>query len=484
MTSRYYARAWHIAFSLLILPLPAGCERVDNEIQTLVLMSPHRDEIRQEAEQGFRDWLQRQPGWRGTPVRLLWRDLGGGSSQMLRYLTAQYQATPDSCGIDLLYGGGTDLYLDLKPKGILAHYQLPARLAEAIPPELHGVELRDPEGYWYGVMLTSLGILYNVEVLERLGMSDWTPQSWRDLADPRLAGWVSAGDPRVSGNVHMLYEWLLQCYGWEEGIGLLLRLGANARGFSRLTAGVNRDTVMGKAAVSGTLDSYAFTAMAREESDVALGKAPRAVLRMVLPKGEVVLNPDSIGILKGAPHRALAEAFIEYNLSEDGGQQLWMMRVTTDPLDRARFPGAPRRYAICRMGLMERLFDPRVYPPAVRAVSANPFDESMIGPAARKYDNQRAERRRWALQDLFGAWIIDSHEELEAAWRAVLRLDPARRQALERELFAPPCREREIFEVKERFGSPANPRQRAELLSDWLAAARRRYRQIEAAAKR
>ena len=482
MTARHHPFAWLASFAILLLFF--GCDRAAESQETLVVISPHRDEIRHEVEHGFAEWLQRQSGWRGTSAQIEWRDIGGGSSQILRYLVAQYQATPDSCGIDVLYGGGTDLYLDLKPKGILARYDLPPHLRQVLRPELHGVELRDPDGYWFGVMLSSLGILYNTELLDRLGMGNWyPPQSWRDQGDPRLLGWVSAGDPRMSGSVHMLYEWLLQRYGWDEGFPLLMRLGANARGFARYSDAVSRDVLMGKSAAGGTLDSYGFSALAREQRAVQAGKEPRAVLGLILPKSEVVLNPDSIGILKGAPHRALAEAFVEYNLSEAGGQQLWMLQPLQDPAERMRFPGAPHRYAICRLSVMERLYDSRIYPEAVRSVSVNPFDVATIGSLPRKYDNKLAERRRRALQDLFGAWIIDAHDELQASCRAVLAAPAAKRAELERDLFQPPCTEQELFAVKDRLGNPPDPRLRAILLSDWLAAARARYRRIEAAAR-
>jgi hypothetical protein len=205
---------------------------------------------------------------------------------------------------------------------------------------------------------------------------------------------------------------------------------------------------------------------------------------MVLPKSEVVLNPDSIGILKGAPHRALAEAFVEYNLSEDGGQQLWMLQPMKEPADRARYPGSPHRYAICRLSVMENLYDSRTYLESARSVSVNPFDVATIGPLPKKYDNKLAERRRRALQDLFGAWIIDTHDDLQGAWRAVLAAPAAKREQLHRELFAPPCGEQELFQLKDRLGNPPDSRLRANLLSDWLSAARERYRRIAVAASR
>jgi ABC-type Fe3+ transport system substrate-binding protein len=467
--------------------------------QRLLIISPHRDEIKQEVERGFNAWLGRHPEYGAGPVALVWVDVGGGSSQIQRYLTGEYARNPESCGIDLLYGGGTDLYYDLKPKGVLEPFKLPEALGAHLRRDLHGVPLRDPEGdkadpensYWFGVMLSSLGILYNAEVLDRIGLHGWfPPQSWKALADPRLLGWVSAGDPRMSGSVHMNYEWILQRYGWDEGFAVLLRLGANARGFARYSDGVSRDVVLGKAAAGGTLDSYGFSALAREQRDLAAGTLDRPQLGMILPPGEVVINPDSVGILKGPPNRTLAEAFVVYNLSADGGQELWGLQPQTTPEGRARYPGSPHRYAICRLPLVEDLYDPQRYPPAVRAVTINPFDPQTLGKVTKQYDNKTAEGRRRGLLDLFGAWIIDPHPELHAAWRAVASLPPDRRVPLERELFAPPCSWQEFQAAQKGLFLPAepgkrpeiDPRKRTELVARWLDEARARYRKVLATA--
>jgi ABC-type Fe3+ transport system substrate-binding protein len=147
--------------------------------------------------------------------------------------------------------------------------------------EFAGIELRDPDGYWYGCMLTTLGIFYHRGVLARLGLADWQPQRWWDFTDERLAGYISAGDPRFSGSVHLLYEWILQVYGWQRGMELLLRLGANTRAFGRSSDSVSRDVVIGKAACTGTLDFYALTAMAREHEQVRRGWADSVELGLV-----------------------------------------------------------------------------------------------------------------------------------------------------------------------------------------------------------
>jgi ABC-type Fe3+ transport system substrate-binding protein len=452
----------------LLVPLLCvlGCESPSGRQEKLVIISPHREEIRQEVAEGFRTWIRQKPGWEDADVRLEWRDIGGGSSQMLRYLDTQYRASPDGVGIDLLFGGGTDPYLMLKEDKRLERYRMPAELRARIPQQLSGVDIYDPDEYWHGVMLSSLVIFHNRKAQELLDLSDWTPRRWLDLGDARLLGHVTAGDPRMSGSVRMLYELILQAYGWDEGFRQLLRLGANARGFARFSDSVTKDVVFGRAVAGGSLDSYAFSAITREQQE---GPEDRT-LAAVFPKGETLLNPDSIGILKGAPHRRLAELFVEFNLSEDGGQRLWMLRPKT-------LPGSPRHYSICRLSVMPALYDDQAYPLAIRSVPINPFDETQIGKLV-DFDNKLADGRRLVMSDLFGCWIVDPHEELSAAWRAVLRSRPEgmTNDPLEARLFAAPCSQGELqsLNVELRKG----PRQRAELLTRWLEEARARYRTI------
>jgi ABC-type Fe3+ transport system substrate-binding protein len=463
-------RAW--AIPSLLLVLLAGCTPRDAQSQRLVIISPHREEIRQEVAEGFRAWLRQRPGWENSDVRIEWRDIGGGSSQMLRYLDTLYRTSPDGVGIDLLFGGGTDPYLTLKDNGRLEQWKMPPELREKIPQNISGVDLYDPDEYWHGVMLSSLVIFLNREARELLELRAWKPERWKDLGDPRVQGRVTAGDPRMSGSVRLLYDLILQTYGWDEGFSQLMRLGANARGFARFSDSVTKDVVFGRAVAGGSLDSYAFSAMTREQAR----PWHLPTLEAVFPRGETLLNPDSIGILKGAPHRELAELFVEYNLSEDGGQRLWMLKPRT-------LPGSPRQYSICRLSVMPRLYDESAYPEGIRSVPINPFDEAQVGRLV-KFSNRLADSRRFVMSDLFGAWIVDTHDELSAAWQAVLRSRPRGKQddPLEARLFAPPCTEAEAL-ARNPWLRPGRPVERAQQLTAWLEEARTRYRTIRAEAE-
>jgi hypothetical protein len=190
--------------------------------------------------------------------------------------------------------------------------------------------------------------------------------------------------------------------------------------------------------------------------------------------------------------------FIAWCLSEVG-QQTWMLEpIPADAVAesyksaseisphtlRQRYPGAPVRYRICRLSIAEKLYDAAKYPLEVRSVQINPFQMLREAPPDRpvpRYNNRLAEARRRALDDLVGAWILDSHSELRAAWEAVRALPRHQRAPLEKDLFAPPCEESVLFALRTDL---ADPRRRIAIVTDWLRQARNRYQSIRTAAQR
>jgi ABC-type Fe3+ transport system substrate-binding protein len=523
-----------LPLAFLLLAGVLGCSGRGAEPLRLTMMSPHRDEIREEVGQAFPVWFRHRVetrlttsraavqtwldadtpehrnavelglrdlledwrddelsgvrtalrGWQDQsnpangqnllaalgeaegqlpPVEVIWLDIGGGTSQIARYIAARFeasrQAARDGIDIDLLFGGGTDIYLRFSRDGYLEPVKMPADLLARIPRDLNGVPLYDGEGRWYGPMLSSFGILCNREVLRRLGEPE--PTRWADLGRPGLQGWVTAGDPRLTGSVHMVYEIILQGHGWERGIPLLLRLGANAHGFIRDSGTLTRTVNSGETAAGGNLDANALSAVGREPELMAFH----------LPAGETIVNPDAIAVLKGAPRKELARAFVEFTLS-DAGQLLFLLRPGQ--------PRGPRRYPLCRLSVVEELY--RRYPPEERSVGdANPFLLSTTIP----YDSKVGTQRWDALNDLLGAVVVDAHPELTEAWRAVLKspLSEENRARLEGDLFRPPCTEAELKEHARRINEES-PRVRTETVNRWGEEARQRYREVARLAQR
>jgi hypothetical protein len=279
-----------------------------------------------------------------------------------------------------------------------------------------------------------------------------------DLGQPGLFGWVSAGDPRLTGSLHMVYEIVLQGQGWDKGFPLLLRLGANTHGFIRDSGTLTRTVSSGEVAAAGNLDANALTAVGRDPQ----------IMGYALPDGETIINPDAIAVLKGAPRPELARAFIEFTLS-DAGQLLFLLRPGRS--------GGPRRYPLCRLSVVEELYTK--YPAEIRSIgAANPFQvRNTIS-----YNSGLGNSRWDALNDLFGAVIVDAHADLVAAWGAVLRLPEADRPPLEAALFAPPCTLDELMKHA-RTLAEGHPHLRTATLNRWGEEARQRYRRVRRAAE-
>ena len=131
--------------------------------------------------------------------------------------------------------------------------------------------------------------------------------------------------------------------GWAEAMRLFRRLGANARYFTDQSTKIPLDVASGDAAAGMCIDYYGrFQAEA-----AALAGRPGRV-GFVTARGETSINADPIALLRGAPHRELAIAFIEFVLSDDG-QKLWSFRRGA--------PGGPERYALRRLPIVPHLYD-------------------------------------------------------------------------------------------------------------------------------
>jgi hypothetical protein len=267
----------------------------------------------------------------------------------------------------------------------------------------------------------------------------------------------------------MVFEIILQGEGWDDGFRLLLRLGGNTHTFIRDSGTLTRTVVLGEVAAAGNVDVNALSAVGRDPHmmEFVLPRVQETVdaRGRVTRSGGTIINPDAIAVLKGAPRPELARAFVAFTLS-DAGQKLFFLLPGQ--------PGGPRRYPLCRLSVVEALY--REYPPDKRSVgAADPFTQKN----ALRYDSKLGQQRWDALNDLIGAVIVDAHDDLAAAWKAVAEsgLPEERRRALEQELFRPPCTEAEQAAHGRRI-IEQGPRARAAQINQWGEDARSRYRAI------
>ncbi|HEU4340812.1 MAG TPA: extracellular solute-binding protein [Candidatus Binatia bacterium] len=406
----------------------------------LVLLSPHWEGIKYEFEKAFKTHYQRDTG---RAVELEWMDVGG-TSETLRFIRSEFKNKPAGIGIDIFFGGGLDPYLALKKLNLLETYSLPRDLLEKIPPRLGGIPLYDPDHTWYGPTLAGFGIVYNKVVLKLAKLPVIT--TWEDLASPATFGWVGSSDPRKSGSVHMAYEIILQAYGWEKGWRIITALGANVRNFTNSASQVPKDVTIGEVAYGLAIDFYAW-AQVKEAGADKIG--------FVMPANLTIINPDCIGILKGAPNRSVAEAFIRFVMS-DAGQKLWIL--TAGSVD------GPQRFHLNRFSVLPSLYQAL---PQTAAVKLNPFSWQSDFAFDAKLGSDR-----WAIvNDLIGAMVIDQKEHLSRAWKAALA-DGVTEPEWQR-LAAMPITADEALELaKKKWQDPAFRNQK---VNDWTHFALAKY---------
>jgi len=428
-----------VAAVAVLLLWRGGGEKTGN----LVIVSPHQEGIQVEFGRAFSDWHNRNYG---SPVKIDWIDVGGTTKDE-RYVRSSFQEHPEGGDFDIFFGGGTDPYLEFTKLAITFPFKLPEAQLSLLPEEIGGIPLYDSCYNWYGTSLTSFGILYNKAVLKRLGLR--APAAWEDLADPRFFGLISLADPRYSGSIRMMLEIILQGYGWEKGFDLIIRMGANAPSVVHNSSQAVREVTLGEGACGLAIDFYAW-------AEIEAGG--RGKMGFVMPSGLTIMNPDSICILKGAPHLELAKRFVTLVMSEEG-QRLWMLPVGA--------PGGPREHALRRMAILPSVYEKYK---GKTVITGNPFEMEMV----MKYDREKGGTRKDLINDLVGALVIDTHAELKKAYKAII--DRGMPEKYLRRLTRLPIGEREALEMaRTKWGDASF---RASTIATWIKYSRNKLERI------
>jgi ABC-type Fe3+ transport system substrate-binding protein len=451
-------RAWvavgSVVTSVALSFSNAGCHDSDAAPQSrreLVIVSPHWEGIREELGAAFRAHMANRTDGRAEDVDVAWVN-PGGTSACLRFARARFERMPEGIGVDLFFGGGVDPHLKLAELGLTQPADLSAEVLAALPEDVSGVRVYDHGSGWYGTCLTTFGIVYNRELLRRIGLDE--PTSFDDLGEPRFRSWVGLADPRMSGTVHMIYELILQGQGWEDGFRLLARMAGNSRRFYHHASEVPLEVGAGEIAAGLSLDSYAWA---------QVDQLGRESIGFLAPDGETVVNPDAISMLHGAPAADLASAFIEFVLSPQG-QALWMLPRGTD--------GGPTRYSLARMP---------VRPDVMRSLGARAivtFDPFGAHHQV-AYDPSLGSNRWGIVNGLLGSVLVDLQRDLAKNWQLVIAA--GRPAAAEELLTRPPVGLDELLALA--AGPYRDHRERQAIQARWSREARARYREAGALAQ-
>ncbi len=491
----------------------------------LIIITPHNETIRSEFGRAFAQHMFDQTGQR---IEIDWRT-PGGTSEIAMSLQSEFSAAfqnhwrrsgrswnadasrfndrsialpdpevPDSewdasqlarreflesnvgVNIDLFFGGGAyDFQVQAGAGHLVAsdsdgNYG-PAVLAierpewfdpEIIPESMSGEPFRDPDLRWIGVCLSSFGICYNTDVIERLGFGSMpqvgeralpyypmadkaAPDAWEDLADPRFFRQIALADPTKSGSVTKAFEMLIQQRIRDTIDRTLMGEGYDpdlpppsveaaatpdarrrAERYHQLVDNSIREgwldamRLIQRISANGRYFTDEATKIPRDvtQGNAAAGMAidfygrtyneqvrrPDGSSRVhyLTPLGGSSTGVDPIAMLRGAPSPDLAHAFIEFVLTTEG-QKLWNYRVGT--------PGGPQRTALRRLPVRRDMYTPE-HLQHMSDPEVMPYETADLFI----YEPEWTARAFSAIRYIIRLMCIDTHAEQSAAWQALV----------------------------------------------------------------
>jgi len=295
------------------------------------------------------------------------------TNQAVTYLR-ETRAKPEA---DIVWVSAVDAFQTLKGDGLLDRIVLPKELLARIPAKIGGFSLHDPDGQYWGFAVSGYGLMWNTRYLALHKLP--APKEWTDLTDPRYHGHLSISAPSRSGTTHLTVEVILQAYGWEKGLALLMQMGGNMGAIAERSFGVPEAVISGQLGIGVFIDFFGLSAIASGQP-----------IDFVYPSLTAVV-PASVGVIKNGPNPDNARAFVQYLLSDEGQLKLFSPEI-------GRLPVVPALYARA----------PKGYP--------NPFTMKVGGV---EFDDKLSSMRRNVVNSLFDHVITFRLSELKAAWGAI-----------------------------------------------------------------
>jgi iron(III) transport system substrate-binding protein len=272
------------SFVLALAILACGCS---DGRTPLTVYSPHGRDLLSLMEKSFEA--------RHPRVDVRWLDMG---SQDVYDRVGSEAANPQA---DVWYGGPRTIFARGAAEGLLAPYR-PA-WAGAVP-----AASRDPRDLFFGAYRTAPVLVFNSQAVPAAA----APRDWDDLLDPRWRGKILIRDPLASGTMRTLFGMILArsvaaTGSPEQGFEWLRRLDAQTKQY-----------LQNPALLIQMLDRREGLVTVWELTDMLWQKRRGAPLDYRFASSGTPVIDDSIGLVKGAPHPAVAKQFIDFVGSAEG----------------------------------------------------------------------------------------------------------------------------------------------------------------------
>jgi iron(III) transport system substrate-binding protein len=164
-----------------------------------------------------------------------------------------------------------------------------------------------PDRSWASGSLSWYGLAWNTKLVSPAD----APKDWEDLVDPKWKGRLVWAESSSTGAPRLITH-LRKIWGEEKALDFLTKLKAqNIRTLPGSIRTVLDQVIAGEAAIGVNMAMHHIGTSKTMGAPIA-GLAPEPVLT----------RPQTVNLLKGAPHPYAAMLFMDYFLSKDGGQKV------------------------------------------------------------------------------------------------------------------------------------------------------------------
>ncbi len=206
----------------------------------------------------------------------------------------------DNPQFDIWWGGPVDSFIAAKQEGLLQAYDSP-NMANIKDPDL----MKDPDNYWAGVYIGSLGFATNKNFLEENPGVE-PPRSWDDLLKPEFKGQLMVAHPSSSGTSYTALCTILQIKGEDAGWEFLKKYAGQVLQFTKSGAAPAKFVGQGEAAV-GIVFSHDIVAEIEKGSPLVLS----------FPEEGTGYEIGGMGIIAGAKHLDAAKKWFDWALEPE-----------------------------------------------------------------------------------------------------------------------------------------------------------------------
>ncbi len=275
-------RYGYIGVLLLCVLVLAACQRGSRELNVLCTVSE--------------EWCQGMTAEFASQFNIQVNSVRMSTGEAL----ARLREERDDPQFDIWWGGPIDSYIVAQNEGLLQAYASPNH------GNLLDARYRDPDNYWVGVYVGSLGFCTNTEWLaDNPGVEP--PRSWDDLLRPEFERQIIMAHPATSGTAYTFLSTLLQLRGDAPGWAYMQDFSDQVYQFSRSGSAPATFVGQGEAAVC----------IVFSHDIIQLIEDHQLPLVLSFPEEGTGYEIGGLAIIAGARHTDAAQKWVDWALTAE-----------------------------------------------------------------------------------------------------------------------------------------------------------------------